>query len=114
MESNTQLDLLKERISYDINIYGDVDTYDKALKRLLEDSKFIGLSIIYPFDDYEKIELPNKHKNWQLRCCEELFGLIGSKNIKSYAENGVSWIRDSGNLSNDLKEELMPKVGVIK
>ena len=49
MESETtQLDLLKERINYDENIFSDNTTYEKVLNRLLEDSKYIALSLRFP------------------------------------------------------------------
>ena len=46
--SNTQLELLKNRIEYDQNVFGDLGTYTKVLKRLLEESKYVGLSIRFP------------------------------------------------------------------
>ena len=111
--AKTQLELLKERIVYDIDIFSDEHIYEKVLNRLLEDSKYIALSIRFPFKDYSNIELPTKYNNWQLRCCVELYNLIGRENIKSYVENGIQWVKDGSNLSRDLYEEIMPMVGVI-
>lgn len=116
MESETkktQIELLKNRINYDEDIFGDNGIYEKVLNNLLEDSKYIALSIRYPFQDYFDLELPKKYYNWQLRCCEELYALIGKVNIRAYAENGISWTRDSGNISDSLKDEIMPTIGVI-
>lgn len=114
MESaTTQLDLLKQRIIYDEDIFGDDQVYNQVLKNLLEDSKYIALSIRFPFEDYSNIPLPNKYNNWQLRCSVELYNGLGKENIKSYAENGISWTRDGSNISTDLYEEIMPMVGVI-
>lgn len=114
MESaTTQLDLLKQRIIYDEDIFGDDQVYNQVLKNLLEDSKYIALSIRFPFEDYSNITLPNKYNNWQLRCSVELYNGLGKENIKSYAENGISWTRDGSNISTDLYEEIMPMVGVI-
>lgn len=110
----TQLELLKGRIDYEIEVFENMTTYEKVLNNLLEDSKYIALSIRFPFQDYYDRELPPKYNNWQLRCCEELYSLIGKLNIKSYAENGISWTRDSGNISDSLTNEIMPTVGVIK
>ena len=87
--------------------------YLSLLNRLLEDSKYIALSILYPYDDYSEMELPKRYYNWQLRCCVEILQMLGTSNIKSYAENGVSWTKDGGNISNDLYSEIMPSVGVI-
>ena len=110
----SQLDLLKERIKYDSNKFGGVNTYIEALNRLLEDSKFIALSLRFPYKDYSNMALPSKYNNWQLRCCVELYSLIGTANIKSYAENGLSWTRDSGCLSGSLTSEIEPMVGYIQ
>ena len=115
MESEiTQLDLLKERIEYDGNIFTNNETYEKVLNRLLDDSKYIALSLRYPYKDYSDIELPKKYNNWQLRCCEELYNSIGTEGIKSYSENGLSWTRDSGYISYELRDEIQPMVGVIE
>ena len=114
MESETtQLDLLKERIEYDENIFTDNETYEKVLNRLLDDSKYVALSLRFPYQDYSNIELPKKYNNWQLRCCEEIYNGIGTEGIKSYSENGLSWTRDSGYISYELRGEIEPMVGYI-
>ena len=114
MESETtQLDLLKERIEYDEKIFSDNETYEKVLNRLLEDSKYIALSLRFPYKDYSNIELPKKYYNWQLRCSQEIYQSIGSVGIKSYAENGLSWTRDSGYISYELRGEIEPMIGYI-
>lgn len=116
MESveKTQLELLKERIEYNEQVFKNKENYEKCLERLLEDSKYIALSLRYPYEDYSLLELPKKYYNWQLRCCEQLYSLIGSDNIVSYSENGLSWTKDSSYLNKGLTNEIMPKVGVPK
>ena len=94
-----------------INVY---ETYIKVLKRLLGDSKYIALSLRFPYEDYSEIELPKKYNNWQLRCAVEIYQGIGTEGIKSYSENGLSWTRDSGYISHELRGEIEPLVGVIK
>ena len=89
------------------------ETYIKVLKRLLEDSKYVGLSLRFPYQDYSNIDLPKKYYNWQLRCAEEIYKGIGTVGIKSYAENGLSWTRDSGYISYELRGEIEPMVGAI-
>lgn len=115
MESveNAQLELLKGRIEYEEDIFDNIDTYIKVLNNLLEDSKYIALSIRFPYKDYSNMELPKQYYNWQIRCCVELYQALGKENIKSYAENGVNWTKDGGNISNDLKDEIIPMVGFI-
>lgn len=110
---NAQLTLLKERIEYAANIFGNEDIYDKVLNRLLEDSKYIALSIRYPYQDFSNMEIPSKYKNWQLRCCQEIYNGIGTEGIKSYSENGLSWTRDSGYISYELRSEIESMVGYI-
>lgn len=112
--TQTQLELLKKRIPFDKDVFETNEFYVQVLKNLLDDSKYIALSIRYPFDDYFSIDLPKKYNNWQLRCSVELYQGIGKENIKSYAENGIQWTRDAGNISNDLLDEIMPMIGVIK
>lgn len=111
---NIQLELLQQRIEYDEKIFGDEDTYESVLNRLLDDSKFIALSIRFPYQDYSNMDLPNKYKNWQLRCCQEIYQGIGTEGIKSYAENGLSWTRDSGYISYELRSEIESFVGYIQ
>jgi hypothetical protein len=109
-----QYDLLSQRIEYSKNIFGDMETYANVLKRLLEDSKYIALSIRYPYKDFSNMELPSKYKNWQLRCCQEIYQGIGTEGIKSYSENGLSWTRDSGYISHELRNEIESMVGYIQ
>lgn len=111
---NIQLELLKQRIEYNERIFGDNETYESVLNRLLDDSKFIALSIRFPYQDYSNMDLPSKYKNWQLRCCQEIYQGIGTEGIKSYAENGLSWTRDSGYISYELRSEIESFVGYIQ
>ena len=110
---DSQYELLSERIEYSQNIFGNEDTYESVLNRLLEDSKYIALSIRYPYQDFSNMELPSKYKNWQLRCCQEIYNGIGTEGIKSYSENGLSWTRDSGYISYELRSEIESMVGYI-
>ena len=111
---NRQIVLLKSRIPYIENIFGDEETYLKVIDRLLDDSKFVALSIRFPYQDYSNMDLPSKYKNWQLRCCQEIYQGIGTEGIKSYAENGLSWTRDSGYISYELRSEIESFVGYIQ
>lgn len=109
----SQLELLKERIEFDSNIFTNKTIYEKVLNRLLEDSKYVALSLRFPYQDYSNMELPKKYYNWQLRCCEEIYKGIGTQGVKSYAENGLSWTRDSGYISYELRGEIEQVVGYI-
>ena len=107
-----QLEKLKERIPYDDTLFGSNENYENVLNNLLEDSKNIALSEIYPFQDFYELELPKKYLNWQLRASVELFNLGDKNGIISYSENGLSWTKESGRLSKSLMSELTRKVGV--
>lgn len=109
-----KIDLLSERIEYNQNIFKNKGTYEDVLNRLLDDSKYIALSLRYPYQDYSDEELPKKYTNWQLRCCVEIYQGIGNEGIKSYSENGLAWTRDSAYISNELRGEIEPMVGYIK
>ena len=111
--NTSQLELLKERIEFDSNIFTNKTIYEKVLNRLLEDSKYVALSLRFPYQDYSNMELPKKYYNWQLRCCEEIYKGIGTQGVKSYAENGLSWTRDSGYISYELRGEIEQIVGYI-
>lgn len=108
-----QIVLLKERIDYEEKIFGNPSTYETVLRNLLEDSKYIALSLRFPYKDFSNIELPKKYYNWQLRCCVEIYNQIGNEGIKSYSENGLSWTRDSGYISYELRNEIEPMIGFI-
>ena len=111
--ANSQLELLKTRITYNEKVFGNYNVYETVLNRLLEDSKFVALSLRFPYQDYSSMELPAKYKNWQLRCCEELYKNIGTQGIKSYSENGLSWTRDSAYITHELSSEIEPMAGYI-
>ena len=109
-----QIELLKERIPYEDAIFENRKIYDKTIERLLEDAKEDALSLRFPYQDTTDMELPKRYYNWQLRCAEELYNLIGSVNIKSYSENGLNWTRDTANLSTFLVNKIEPMVGFIE
>ena len=110
----TQSDLLKERIPYEETIFETETVYNKVIDRLLEDAKADALSLRFPYQDTTDMELPKRYYNWQLRCAEELYNLIGSINIKSYSENGLNWTRDTAYLSTYLVNKIEPFAGWIK
>ena len=110
----TQLEKLKLRIPYDEDIFQSNEIYEQVLVDLLEDSKNMCLSILYPFEDTTDIDLPSRYENWQLRACVELFNLADKQGIINYTENGISWGKKSDGLSVSLMNELTSRVGVPK
>lgn len=109
-----QIAKLKKRIPIGITGLDDPQLYENMIEALLEDSKNIALSNIYPFKDWSEMELPAKYKNWQIRASIELYNLADKAGIKSYSENGLSWSKDTDLLSNGLMEEITPRVGTLK
>ena len=106
---------LMKKIKYDKDIYGDMSNFELIIEDLIETSKYMALSLKYPFlEDYSKIEVPTKYKNWQYRCCIELHKLAGKEGITSYSENGLSWSKLTDGLPQSLLEEIIPRVGVPK
>ena len=110
----SQEEILKKRIPFEITGLDDFSEYENMIEALLEDSKNIALSNIYPFEDWASLDLPAKYKNWQIRAAIELYNLADKAGIKSYSENGLSWSKSNDLLSVGLMDEIMPKVGVIK
>ena len=113
-ELSIQLPKLKERITFDEDIFGDTNTWEQVLKDLLDDSKFIALEVLYPYEDYSEFPLPKKYYNWQLRCCVELYNLADKQGFTSYGENGLSFGKKTDGLSEFLMNMLVPKVGIPK
>lgn len=110
----TQEEKLKLRIPYDEDIFGSNEVYEQVLEDLLEDTKNMCLSILYPFEDTHEMDLPSRYENWQLRACVELFNLADKQGIINYTENGISWGKKSDGLSVSLMNELTSRVGIPK
>lgn len=110
---NKQEQLLKMRLE----ILGDVaDTQkDNVFELKLADAEIVALNALYPYDKTIQ-ELPNEKrlKNWQVRCAIELYKKMGSTNVQSYSENGLSVSFMSGLISKELMGELTPYAGVPK
>ena len=96
-----------------LEILGDISNtdYDEIFKLKLTDAKYIALDILYPFHK-EIIELPDRYKNWQVRCAIELYHGMGEEGYISYSENGLSYTRAGDLISTTLINELTPKAGV--
>ena len=107
-----QLPNLKKRIPYDVALHESTVLYEQILTDLLNDSKFICLSLLFPYENYAEYELPERYYNWQLRACVELYNLADKLSIKDYSENGISWSRLKDGLSMYLTNEIISKVYV--
>ena len=109
-----QLERLKVKIPYDEDIFVSEENWINVLTDLLQDSRYILLETLYPFEDFTRLAIPTRYYNWQLRCCVELYNLADKQGITNYAENTISWTKLSDGLSNSLMNKLVSKVGVPK
>ena len=62
---NQQLDKLKVKIPYDEDIFESEENWVIVLTDLLNDSAYILLETLYPFDDFASYLIPRKYYNWQ-------------------------------------------------
>lgn len=101
-----------------LEILGDVSdsSKDEIFRIKLDDAEVVALNTLYPYDNTKtEIEATNKRlRNWQTRCAIELYRKMGTTNVQSYSENGLSVSFMSGLISSELMRELVPNAGAIK
>ncbi len=102
-----------------LEILGDVanQSQDDVFKLKLDDAEIVALNTLYPYDlTKTTIDAENNKRlaNWQTRCAIELYRKMGSTNVQSYSENGLSVTYLTGLISSELLNELVPKAGIPK
>lgn len=102
-----------------LEILGDdaEDTKDEVFKLKLDDAEIVALNTLYPYDlTKTTIDSANNKRlaNWQTRCAIELYRKMGSTNVQSYSENGLSVTYLTSLISSELLNELVPKAGIPK
>ena len=100
-----------------LEILGDVndDSKDDIFTIMLNNAKIVALDTLYPYNkEIEYLPYNKRLKNWQVRCAIELYKKIGTTNVQSYSENGLSVTFLTDLVSRSLMSELIPKAGVIK
>lgn len=102
-----------------LEILGDItnDIADEVFKLKLDDAEIVALNTLYPYDlTKATIDAENNKRlaNWQTRCAIELYRKMGSTNVQSYSENGLSVTYLTGLISSELLNELVPKAGIPK
>ena len=100
-ELDIQLEALQNRIPFDAALHDNKRIYEQILTDLLNDSKFICLSLLFPYENYAEYELPKRYYNWQLRACVELYNLADKISVKDYSENGITWYNIKDFLLNE-------------
>lgn len=110
MKEFTDTQLMEMRLSI-LNDKSDT-SLDDIFKLKLKDAKYIALETLYPFDK-NITELPFRiAENWLVRCAIELYNNMGEEGITYYSENGLSYSKNTGLVSKELMEELLPKADV--
>lgn len=112
MSEQRQIEKMRLEILSDITD----KTMDEVFKSKLEDAETIALDALYPYDKtINKLSNDRRLRNWQVRCAIELYKKMGTTNVQSYSENGLSVTYMTGLLSSELLNELSPpKAGVIR
>lgn len=114
------MDQIEQLKKMRLEILGDVTnkSKDDIFKIKLDDAEIVALNTLFPYDlSKDTIDAENNKRlaNWQTRCAIELYKKMGTTNVQSYSENGLSVTYLTGLISKDLLNELAPpKAGAIK
>lgn len=114
------MDQIEQLKKMRLEILGDVTnkSKDDIFKMKLDDAEIVALNALFPYDlSKDTIDAENNKRlaNWQTRCAIELYRKIGTTNVQSYSENGLSVTYLTGLISKELLNELTPpKAGAIK
>lgn len=91
------------------------ESQDALLNLLLELARDLALRTLYPFrDDLSELVLLGKYNFWVVQAAKEMYQNMGSENVQSYSENGLSitYRELTSGISKDLLGQLIPKVGL--
>lgn len=89
---------------------------DNLLNLLIKIAKDIALRTLNPFeDDIDILVLPFKYDYWVVQAVQQMYQNLGSENIKSYSENGLSitYADLVSGISSSLLSQLVPKAKAI-
>lgn len=92
----------------------DTETFDKLLGQLVEDTFYIAMNNLYPFENEYPDKLPKKYENWQIRVCKYLWTNAKFLGIIQYSENGVTLIFNGDYIPNTLMNELIPYAKLLR
>lgn len=106
------LERLEKRIPYNERKFGTKTNYELILEDIIISARNLALSRVFPFYDYSNKELPLKYANWQYRCAIEIYNLNDKTGFITYSENGLSFGKTTDGISQQLLDEIMPKVGI--
>lgn len=89
---------------------------DTLLNLLLKIAEDLALRTLNPFEeDIDSLVLPYKYNYWVVQASKNMYESMGSDNVKSYSENGLSIsYRDLQNgVSKELLNQLVPKAKAL-
>ncbi len=107
----SQVEKLKQRIKPLDDM--DTKTFDSLMEQLVEDTFYIAMNNLYPFEDEYPEKLPKKYENWQIRVCKYLWTNAKFLGIIQYSENGVTLIFNGDYIPSTLMNELIPYAKVL-
>lgn len=110
-----RIDTLLEELRLEILGSSEDTSKDDILTLKLKQANTIGLRLAYPFLKGEELpsEMPTQYNDWLVMAAVELYRGIGDENIKSYAENGLSYTRGTAALLSDELSTLVIPLGKV-
>lgn len=106
-----QVEKLKKRLNPTDDM--DTATYNSLLEQLVEDTFYVAMNNLYPFEEEYPDKLPKKYENWQLRVCKYLWTNAKFLGIIQYSENGVTLIFNGDYIPSSIMNELIPYAKII-
>jgi hypothetical protein len=98
-------------------LLGITDTSkDTLLTLLLNIAADKALRVLFPFEEnVDELVLPNKYNYWVVQAAQQMYQSLGSEQIQSYSENGLSIsYRDiQSGISGGLLNELIPNAKAL-
>ena len=89
---------------------------DTLLNLMIKIAKDVALRTLNPFEDgIDVLILPYKYNYWVTQAVQQMYQNMGSENIKSYSENGLSitYADLLSGISSSLLSQLVPKAKAL-
>ena len=85
---------------------------EAVLEDLLDSAKSVIMGIRFPYGNWPE-DVEDRYKDLQIRMAEDLYNRIGASGQVSHSENSISRTWKGEWISEQLKQEVTPMVGVI-
>ena len=102
-----------ERLTSRLHRSGDPNPDTFVLEECVENAKHIILMRRFPYGDYPE-EIEPRYEDLQYRIALDLYNKIGAEGETAHSENGVSRTYESSWVSEQLLNEIVPKVSGLK